>query len=48
MFNLSVSKTNKTSPFDLIHVDIWGGYKVASISGAKYFLTIVDDHTRCT
>ncbi|CAL2238881.1 unnamed protein product [Prunus armeniaca] len=36
------------SRFDLIHIDIWGGYKVASISGAKYFLTIVDDYTRCT
>ena len=35
-------------PFELIHVDIWGGYKVSSISGANYFLTIVDDHTRCT
>ena len=32
----------------MIHVDIWGGYKVASISGARYFLTIVDDFTRCT
>lgn len=34
--------------FDLIHVDIWGGYKIASLSGAKYFLTIVDDFTRST
>jgi len=44
----SSSSITSTSPFDLIHVDIWGGYKVASISGAKYFLTIVGDHTRCT
>lgn len=34
--------------FDLIHVDIWGGYKIASLSSAKYFLTIVDDITRST
>ena len=34
--------------FDVIHVDIWGGYNVLSILGAKYSLTIVDDHTRCT
>ncbi|CAL8999718.1 unnamed protein product [Prunus brigantina] len=32
---------------DLIHVDIWGGYKIAFF-GAKYFLTIVDDFTRST
>ena len=25
-----------------------GGYKVASLSGARYFLTIVDDHSRST
>ena len=42
------SSITTESSFDLIHIDIWGGYKVASISGAKYFLTIVDDYTRCT
>lgn len=30
------------------HCDIWGSYKTASHSGAHYFLTIVDDFTRCT
>jgi hypothetical protein len=44
----SSSSITTISPFDLIHVDIWGGYKVPSILGAKYFLTIVDDHTKCT
>ncbi|CAM8993728.1 unnamed protein product [Rhodiola kirilowii] len=34
--------------FDLIHVDIWGPYKVSHISGAKYFLTIVEDKSRVT
>lgn len=43
-FLLSNSIAQK--PFDLIHVDIWGPYKKASITGAKYFLTIIDDHTR--
>ena len=42
------SEISTKSPFEMIHVDIWGGYKVASISGARYFLTIVDDFTRCT
>ncbi|XP_074266457.1 uncharacterized protein LOC141589731 [Silene latifolia] len=34
--------------FALIHVDVWGPYKVPSISGAKSFLTILDDHSRNT
>ncbi|XP_074314571.1 uncharacterized protein LOC141649791 [Silene latifolia] len=35
-------------PFDLIHVDLWGPYRVATITGAHYFFTIVDDNTRIT
>jgi len=46
--SFSSSSITTTSSFDLIHVDIWGGYKIPSISGAKYFLTIIDDHTRYT
>lgn len=43
------NKNNRCNePFDLIHVDIWGDYSVPSLSGAHYFLTIVDDHSRCT
>ena len=34
--------------FDLIHCDIWGAFRVPSISGAHYFLTIVDDFSRHT
>ena len=34
--------------FDLIHCDIWGPYFVPTIDGHKYFLTIVDDHSRST
>ncbi|GKA86712.1 putative RNA-directed DNA polymerase, partial [Tanacetum coccineum] len=37
----------KTSaPFELIHCDIWGGYRVSSYTKANYFLTIVDDFSR--
>eukprot|EP00268_Persea_americana_P016234 TRINITY_DN17686_c0_g2_i1.p1 TRINITY_DN17686_c0_g2~~TRINITY_DN17686_c0_g2_i1.p1 ORF type:complete len:177 (-),score=16.56 TRINITY_DN17686_c0_g2_i1:466-996(-) len=36
------------APFALIHSDIWGDFSVGSISGAHYFLTIVDDYSRCT
>lgn len=32
--------------FDLIHVDLWGPYKLKSITNAVYMLTIVDDYSR--
>ena len=41
-----VSSSHSLSPFALIHVDIWGPCSTTSIHGHKYFLTIVDDHTR--
>lgn len=31
---------------DLVHIDLWGPYKVTSREGFRYFLTIVDDYTR--
>ncbi|GKA84957.1 ribonuclease H-like domain-containing protein [Tanacetum coccineum] len=31
---------------DLVHLDLWGPYKVTSFEGFKYFLTVVDDYTR--
>ncbi|CAH9124860.1 unnamed protein product, partial [Cuscuta epithymum] len=43
-FPKSTSKT--TRRFELIHCDIWGGYRYDSTSGARYFLSIVDDFTR--
>lgn len=42
------SKSHVASPFELIHVDIWGAYRVSTRIGHKYFLTIVDDCTRAT
>ncbi|GJR72284.1 retrovirus-related pol polyprotein from transposon TNT 1-94 [Tanacetum coccineum] len=43
-FPSSCIKTN--APFQLIHCDIWGGYRVRSYTGANYFPTIVDDFSR--
>ncbi|KAK1439791.1 hypothetical protein QVD17_05611 [Tagetes erecta] len=41
------SSSIKTSaPFDLVHCDIWGGYRISSFTKANYFLTIVDDFSR--
>jgi hypothetical protein len=44
----SSSSISSIRPFELIHCDIWGPYKIPSLSGAKYFLTIVDDYSRFT
>ncbi|KAJ4812579.1 Retroelement pol polyprotein-like [Rhynchospora pubera] len=44
VFPISLNKT--LEPFELIHCDIWGAYRVASHCGAHYFLTIVDDFSR--
>ena len=33
-------------PFQLIHVDLWGPYKVKNHNGFNQFVTIVDDYTR--
>lgn len=43
-----ISDTISKNPFDLIHVDIWGPYKHATYDGFKYFITIIDDHSRHT
>ncbi|XP_058751321.1 uncharacterized protein LOC131624360 [Vicia villosa] len=40
------SDTSTLHCFDLIHMDIWGPISNPSINGHKYFLTIVDDHSR--
>jgi len=45
-FNKSYIST--THPFQLAHMDLWGPYRIISVTGAKYFLTIVDDFTRNT
>ena len=37
-----------STPFKLIHVDLWGPHRVSDMTRATYFLTIVDDCTGCT
>ena len=32
----------------MIHYDIWGPYRIASLCGAHYFLSIVDEASRAT
>ena len=45
-FRSSFIKT--TSPFEILHVDVWGPYSSPTYDGCTYFLTVVDDSTRCT
>ncbi|GJU93505.1 cysteine-rich receptor-like protein kinase 8 [Tanacetum coccineum] len=44
----ALSDSHALEPFNLIHIDIWGPYKVATNGKYKYFLTIVDDFSRAT
>ncbi|KAL4311038.1 hypothetical protein GQ457_01G026440 [Hibiscus cannabinus] len=40
------SSTCSAVPFSLIHIDLWGPYRVSTHGGHRFFLTIVDDHSR--
>ena len=56
IFQLSkhVHSTYKTQPykashpFSILHSDIWGPSRINNISGARWFVSFVDDHTRVT
>ena len=41
------SDSRASEIFELIHCDLWGPYRVSSSCNASYFLTIVDDFSRC-
>ncbi|CAM8963151.1 unnamed protein product [Rhodiola kirilowii] len=43
-----ISHHSSDNVFDLIHCDVWGPFNTPTMSGSKYFLTIVDDKSRCT
>ncbi|XP_074282692.1 uncharacterized protein LOC141607231 [Silene latifolia] len=45
-FPKSTSYANEC--FKLLHVDVWGPYKIPTLTGARSFLTILDDHSRLT
>ncbi|XP_028094616.1 uncharacterized protein LOC114294675 [Camellia sinensis] len=40
--------TRAPCAFDLIHSDVWGPSPVLAFSGHRYYVTFIDDHTRCT
>ncbi|TQD71560.1 hypothetical protein C1H46_042906, partial [Malus baccata] len=43
-FPLSSHKSNV--PFSLIHSDVWGPFHIPTYTGAKYFVSFIDDCTR--
>ncbi|GJX80998.1 ribonuclease H-like domain-containing protein [Tanacetum coccineum] len=43
-FSLSNHKTSKLG--DLVHLDVWGPYKIRSREGFRYFINIVDDFSK--
>lgn len=43
-----ISKYRTQRCFDLVHCDVWGPCNEISYDGFRYFLTIVDDFSRCT
>ncbi|XP_074270843.1 uncharacterized protein LOC141594750 [Silene latifolia] len=45
-FPKSTSYANEC--FKLVHMDVWGPYKVPTLTGARSFLTVLDDHSRLT
>jgi hypothetical protein len=43
-FNRSISVSS--SPFDLIHSDVWRPFLVTIKGGSRYYISFIDDHTR--
>lgn len=44
----SLSQSHRSEVFELIHMDVWGPYRVPTDGKFRYFLTIVDDCSRVT
>ena len=36
------------SPFELVHTDVWGPSRSTSTLGFRYFVTFINDYSRCT
>ena len=41
-FNRSISISS--SPFDLIHYDVWGPSHIATKRQSRYYVSFIDDH----
>ncbi|CAN1254135.1 Retrovirus-related Pol polyprotein from transposon RE2 [Linum perenne] len=41
------STSRASCSFELVHMDIWGPFHTPSYDGFTYFLTVLDDYSRC-
>lgn len=46
--SFDLNDSHASEKFELIHIDTWGPYEVATRGKYKHFLTIVDDYSRVT
>ena len=44
--SFSTQPYKPTTPFTVIHSDIWGPCRTSTYSGKKWFVTFIDDHMR--
>lgn len=44
----TLTTSHATYPFELLHIDTWGPYRIETKGKHRYFLTVVDDMTRTT
>ena len=47
MFPKHLDPRTKSS-FEIVHTDVWGPSRFASILGFHYFVTFIDDYSQCT
>ena len=43
-----LSNTKATTPFELIHSDVWGPTSISSFNGFRYYICFVDDYSKFT
>ena len=43
---LKTSKTPKAEKLELVHTDLWGPSRVASLGGLRYYITFIDDSSK--
>ena len=43
----AVEKVQSKKRLELVHIDVAGPMKMESLGGARYFVTFIDDYSRC-
>jgi hypothetical protein len=47
-FPFPISNKTSTTPFALVHADLWGPAPITSSTGFRFYLVLVDDFTKFT